>query len=29
MAAPNLPAGFDFTDPDLYAQRLPVVCRSS
>jgi cholest-4-en-3-one 26-monooxygenase len=21
---PNLPAGFDFTDPDIYAQRLPV-----
>jgi cholest-4-en-3-one 26-monooxygenase len=24
MAAPDLPLGFDFTDPDLYAQRLPV-----
>ena len=24
MAAPNLPPGFDFTDPDIYAQRLPV-----
>jgi cholest-4-en-3-one 26-monooxygenase len=24
MAAPNLPAGFDFTDPDIYAHRLPV-----
>jgi cholest-4-en-3-one 26-monooxygenase len=24
-AAPNLPRGFDFTDPDLYAQRLPVA----
>jgi hypothetical protein len=24
MAAPNLPPGFDFTDPDVYAQRLPV-----
>ncbi|KAA8960506.1 cytochrome P450 [Mycobacterium sp.] len=22
--APNLPPGFDFTDPDIYAQRLPV-----
>ncbi|KUI26587.1 steroid C27-monooxygenase [Mycobacterium sp. IS-1742] len=21
---PNLPPGFDFTDPDIYAQRLPV-----
>jgi cholest-4-en-3-one 26-monooxygenase len=21
---PNLPTGFDFTDPDIYAQRLPV-----
>src|ERR1700755_2492322 len=21
---PNLPAGFDFTDPDIYAERLPV-----
>jgi cholest-4-en-3-one 26-monooxygenase len=24
MAAPNLPAGFDFTDPDIYAERLPT-----
>ena len=24
MAAPNLPPGFDFTDPDIYAHRLPV-----
>ena len=24
MARPNLPAGFDFTDPDIYAERLPV-----
>ncbi|BBY90436.1 linalool 8-monooxygenase [Mycobacterium gallinarum] len=24
MAAPNLPAGFDFTDPDIYASRLPT-----
>jgi cholest-4-en-3-one 26-monooxygenase len=24
MPTPNLPAGFDFTDPDVYAQRLPV-----
>jgi cholest-4-en-3-one 26-monooxygenase len=24
MACPNLPAGFDFTDPDIYATRLPV-----
>ena len=23
-AAPNLPPGFDFTDPDIYADRLPV-----
>jgi cholest-4-en-3-one 26-monooxygenase len=23
-ARPNLPAGFDFTDPDIYAERLPV-----
>jgi cholest-4-en-3-one 26-monooxygenase len=22
---PNLPPGFDFTDPDLYAERLPVA----
>ncbi|MCV7378719.1 steroid C27-monooxygenase [Mycobacterium alsense] len=25
MAAPNLPPGFDFTDPDIYAHRLPVA----
>ncbi|WP_284741269.1 cytochrome P450 [Amycolatopsis sp. RTGN1] len=25
MAAPLIPAGFDFTDPDLYAQRLPLA----
>ncbi len=24
MADPNIPAAFDFTDPDIYAQRLPV-----
>jgi cholest-4-en-3-one 26-monooxygenase len=24
MAAPNLPTGFDFTDPDIYATRLPT-----
>jgi cholest-4-en-3-one 26-monooxygenase len=24
MPTPNLPAGFDFTDPDIYAERLPV-----
>ena len=24
MATPNLPPGFDFTDPDIYAQRLPT-----
>ncbi|MDT5151771.1 MAG: cholest-4-en-3-one 26-monooxygenase [Mycobacterium sp.] len=23
--SPNLPAGFDFTDPDIYAERLPVA----
>ena len=22
--APNLPPGFDFTDPDIHAERLPV-----
>ncbi|QUR65787.1 cytochrome P450 [Mycobacterium spongiae] len=22
---PNLPAGFDFTDPDIYAERIPVA----
>ncbi|WP_421843849.1 cytochrome P450 [Mycobacterium sp.] len=24
MPSPNLPLGFDFTDPDIYAERLPV-----
>jgi cholest-4-en-3-one 26-monooxygenase len=24
QAAPNLPPGFDFTDPDVYAERLPT-----
>ncbi|HVV10098.1 cytochrome P450 [Amycolatopsis sp.] len=24
MATPMIPAGFDFTDPDLYARRLPL-----
>ena len=24
VTGPNLPAGFDFTDPDIYAERLPV-----
>ncbi|MGD1111209.1 MAG: steroid C27-monooxygenase, partial [Mycobacterium sp.] len=24
MTSPNLPPGFDFTDPDIYAHRLPV-----
>ena len=24
MACPNLPPGFDFTDPDIYTERLPV-----
>ena len=24
MPSPNLPPGFDFTDPDIYAQRLPI-----
>ncbi|MGB8390896.1 cytochrome P450 [Mycobacterium sp.] len=24
MPSPNLPSGFDFTDPDIYAERLPV-----
>ncbi len=23
MTAPQIPAGFDFTDPDLYAARVP------
>jgi cholest-4-en-3-one 26-monooxygenase len=25
MSAPNIPAGFDFTDPDLYADRVPLA----
>lgn len=25
MSAPNIPPGFDFTDPDIYSQRLPVA----
>lgn len=24
MAGPNLPPGFDFTDPDIYTERLPL-----
>jgi cholest-4-en-3-one 26-monooxygenase len=24
MDSPQLPPGFDFTDPDIYAERLPV-----
>ncbi|WP_343599236.1 cytochrome P450 [Mycobacterium sp.] len=24
MTTPNIPAGFDFTDPDIYIERLPV-----
>jgi cholest-4-en-3-one 26-monooxygenase len=24
MTAPQLPKGFDFTDPDVYATRLPT-----
>lgn len=24
MPSPNLPSGFDFTDPDVYAERLPA-----
>jgi cholest-4-en-3-one 26-monooxygenase len=24
MPTPNLPAGFDFTNPDIYAERLPI-----
>ena len=24
MPTPNLPPGFDFTDPDVHAERLPV-----
>ena len=23
MPTPNLPPGFDFTDPDIYTERLP------
>ena len=23
MPSPDLPPGFDFTDPDIYAERLP------
>jgi cholest-4-en-3-one 26-monooxygenase len=25
MQSPNLPHGFDFTDPDIYADRLPIA----
>jgi cholest-4-en-3-one 26-monooxygenase len=25
MPSPNLPPGFDFTDPDIYAERLPIA----
>jgi cholest-4-en-3-one 26-monooxygenase len=25
MPSPNLPTGFDFTDPDIYAERLPIA----
>jgi cholest-4-en-3-one 26-monooxygenase len=25
MQTPNLPHGFDFTDPDIYAERLPIA----
>jgi cholest-4-en-3-one 26-monooxygenase len=25
MVAPNLPKGFDFTDPDIYAERIPMA----
>jgi cholest-4-en-3-one 26-monooxygenase len=25
MQSPNLPHGFDFTDPDVYAERLPIA----
>jgi cholest-4-en-3-one 26-monooxygenase len=25
MPTPNLPTGFDFTDPDIYAERLPIA----
>ena len=24
MVSPHIPPGFDFTDPDLYAERLPM-----
>jgi cholest-4-en-3-one 26-monooxygenase len=24
MPSPDLPPGFDFTDPDIYADRLPI-----
>ena len=24
MPTPNIPPGFDFTDPDVHAERLPV-----
>ena len=24
MPSPDLPPGFDFTDPDIYAERLPI-----
>ena len=24
MSVPDLPPGFDFTDPDIYAERLPI-----
>ena len=25
MVAPRIPDGFDFTDPDLYAERIPMA----
>lgn len=25
MSAPRIPAGFDFTDPDIYTERIPVA----
>ena len=28
MPTPNLPPGFDFTDPDMYAERLPIDART-
>ena len=28
MSAPNIPAGFDFTDPDIYARYLTVRLRT-